>query len=135
MGEPSDVGEAETQLAPAGASLGPYILESRIGVGGMGTVYRARDTRSGLLVALKVLKERNPELVRRFLREARIAAALHHPNIVEVHEISTLPAEPPAIAMELLPGESLAARLERDGRLSIDEVAPIVIAVVRAVQA
>lgn len=125
-------GEADTQLAPAGSRLGDYLLEGRIGRGGMGAVYRARDTRNDRVVALKVLNETNPDLVRRFLREARLAASLRHPDIVEVLEICTLAGERPAIVMELLVGESLGQRLAREGALPLEVVAPIVMAVARA---
>ena len=68
-----------------GTKLGPYEVVSAIGAGGMGDVYRARDTRLGRDVALKVLSEsftRDPERLRRFEQEARAVAALNHPNIL-----------------------------------------------------
>jgi eukaryotic-like serine/threonine-protein kinase len=82
---PSDLGI--TTLA-AGAQLGPYRIEALIGAGGMGTVYRAIDTRLERKVALKLLLsvDADPQLVARFEREARAASALNHPNIVSIFE-------------------------------------------------
>lgn len=129
---------AATELAEGGVALGDYVLEARIGEGGMGVVYRARSsagTSRADLVAIKVLKERTPERVTRFVREARIAAAIRHPNLVAVHEVIDRQGEPPAIVMELLEGESLAERLARSRRLSLEDCASIVVAVARATRA
>ena len=76
-------------LAPGG-KLGPYEVLAQIGAGGMGEVYRARDTRLDRLVALKVLsraKIGDPERKRRFLQEAKTASALNHPNIVTIYDV------------------------------------------------
>src|SRR5262250_1554777 len=75
----------------AGAHLGPYKIETRLGAGGMGEVFRARDTRLNRTVAIKVLppdKTADPERKRRLLQEARAASALNHPNIVTLHDIA-----------------------------------------------
>ena len=72
-------------LAP-GTRLGPYVIESLIGEGGMGQVYRARDTRLDRLVAIKQLTE---DSTSRFEREARTIAALNHPNICQVYDVGT----------------------------------------------
>lgn len=127
--------EADTELADGGIAIGPYRLAQRIGEGGMGVVYRARDVRTSAAVAVKILKDKSPDLVRRFLREARIVASLEHPNIVAVHDVLEREGEPPAIVMELLEGDSLANRLARSSRLSTEEVAPIVIAIAQAIHA
>ena len=74
----------------AGEKLGPYEILSPIGAGGMGEVWRGRDTRLGRDVAIKVLPadlSSDPERLRRFEREARAASSLNHPNIVTIHEV------------------------------------------------
>ena len=79
--------ESRNQRAP-GTRLGPYEITAQIGVGGMGEVYRARDTKLDRDVAIKVLPEavaQNPERLARFDREARTLAALNHPNIAQIH--------------------------------------------------
>jgi TolB-like protein len=100
-------------LAP-GSRLGPYEVTSPLGAGGMGEVYRARDTRLGRDVAIKVLPAAfaaDPGRVARFTREARAAAALSHPNIAAVFDVGD--AEGVSfIAMELVEGQSLAARID-----------------------
>ena len=75
-----------------GTRLGPYEIIAHIGAGGMGEVYRARDSRLGRDVALKILPAafaNDPDRVRRFEQEARAAAALNHPNIVVVHDVGS----------------------------------------------
>src|SRR5258706_14167716 len=77
---------------PAGTRLGPYEIVSLIGAGTMGVVYKARDTRLGRHVAIKVLPPafaRDPDRLARFEREARAVAATNHPNIVSVHHIGS----------------------------------------------
>ena len=98
----------------AGTRLGPYEILSPLGAGGMGEVYRAKDTKLGREVAVKVLPERlahDADALARFEREARSVAALNHPNILGIYDFGT--AESVAYAvMELLEGESLRDRLE-----------------------
>ncbi len=97
-----------------GTRLGPYEVADRIGAGGMGEVYRARDTRLGREVAIKVLLEAaagDTDQLRRFEREARSAAALNHPNIATVYEIGDH-AGTRFIAMELVEGRTLKQMLE-----------------------
>jgi eukaryotic-like serine/threonine-protein kinase len=101
-----------TQLAK-GSRLGPYEIDSLAGMGGMGQVYRARDTRLGRAVAIKVYLE---PLQARFEREARAISALNHPNICTLYDIG-----PDYLVMELVEGQSLADRLKR-GPLPIDKV-------------
>jgi eukaryotic-like serine/threonine-protein kinase len=109
-------------LAP-GARLGPYEIVTAIGAGGMGQVYKARDTRLDRLVAVKILPPifaHDTQLRQRFDREARTVAALNHPHICVLHDIG----EQDGIAflvMEYLEGETLASRLAR-GPLPSDEV-------------
>ncbi len=93
--------------------LGPYEIVAPLGVGGMGEVYRARDTRLGREVAVKVLPESlasNTDRQARFEREARAVAALSHPNILAIHDYGTHGAVVYAV-MELLEGETLRERL------------------------
>src|SRR5262245_16626649 len=97
----------------AGTKLGPYELLAPIGAGGMGEVYRARDTRLGRDVAIKVLPSSfsaDSERLHRFEQEARAAGALNHPNVLAIHDIGTF-AGSPYIVSELLEGETLRKRL------------------------
>jgi Tol biopolymer transport system component len=99
----------------AGSRLGPYEIAAVIGAGGMGEVYRARDTRLGRDVAIKVLPAEvaaDAARVRRFEQEARAASALNHPNIVAVYDTGWHEGVP-FIVTELLEGETLAERLVR----------------------
>src|SRR6266481_8554586 len=97
----------------AGAKLGPYEIQSPLGAGGMGEVYRARDPRLGRDVAIKVIPvsfAADTERLRRFEQEARAVAALNHPNILAIYDIGTREGAP-FIISELLEGESLHNRL------------------------
>ncbi|MDQ6759480.1 MAG: protein kinase [Acidobacteriota bacterium] len=107
--------------------IGQHILHyqvlSKLGAGGMGVVYAARDTRLGRTVALKVLppeKSLDPKRRQRFLREARAAAALNHPNIVNIYDIGS-GQETEFIAMELVTGSSLAD-LMKQGLLPVADI-------------
>jgi len=99
----------------AGTRLGPYEVLALLGAGGMGEVYRARDTRLDRTVAIKVLPEhlaRNPDLRARLEREARAVAALNHPHICALHDIGSQDGVD-FLVMEYLEGETLALRLAR----------------------
>jgi eukaryotic-like serine/threonine-protein kinase len=96
-------------LAP-GVRVGHYEIVARIGAGGMGEVYKARDTRLGRVVAIKVLPpgvSADPERRHRFEREAHAVAALNHPNIVTIYSVEE--AEIPFLTMELVEGKALSA--------------------------
>ena len=111
-----------------GARLGPYEILAPLGAGGMGEVYRGRDTRLGREVAIKVLPSalaRDPERVRRFEREARSASALSHPNIVTIYEIGSCDSVS-YIAMELINGDSLRALL-LEGALPVRQLLQIAV--------
>jgi Tol biopolymer transport system component len=98
----------------AGTKLGPYDVQSPLGAGGMGEVYRARDSRLGRDVAIKVLPaafSRDQDRLRRFEQEARSAAALNHPNILAVFDIGAY-EDSPYLVTELLEGETLRQRLQ-----------------------
>src|SRR5829696_2897518 len=99
-------GEPETAIL--GPINGRYDLGPKIARGGMGVVYRAHDRLLNRTVAVKVMRGKylcRPDLMRRFLAEARISARLQHPGIVPVYEVGTLPDGRPFIAMKLIEGE------------------------------
>ncbi len=96
-----------------GTRLGPYEILAPLGAGGMGEVYRARDTRLGREVAVKVLPlafASDPDRLRRFEHEARAAGALAHPNILVLHDVGTHDGTP-YLVTELLEGETLRERM------------------------
>lgn len=103
---------------------GAYRIGRLIGQGAMGAVYEATHERLGRPVAVKLLLRGNgplaPDQVQRFEREARAAAALGHPNIVQVTDFQWISGEPPVLVMERLAGESLGAHLERTGAFAPD---------------
>ncbi len=106
-----------------GAKLGRYEIVSPLGTGGMGEVYRARDTRLGREVAVKVLASHlssHPDLKQRFEREAQLISHLGHPNVCTLYDVGS-DGEVDFLVMELLQGETLAERLAR-GALSVDAV-------------
>jgi serine/threonine protein kinase len=108
---------------PSGTRLGPYEITAALGSGGMGEVYRARDTRLGREVAVKVLPghlSRDPDLRSRFVREARLVSSLSHPHICVLHDVGR-EGNVDYLVMELVDGESLAERLAR-GPLPTGEV-------------
>ncbi len=110
---------------PANSRLGPYEILAPIGAGGMGEVYRARDTRLERVVAIKVMAEsfaREPQALARFQREARAVAALSHPNVLTLYDIGS-EQDRPYVVMELLEGQTLAARIKvwpLDWRAALD---------------
>jgi serine/threonine protein kinase/tetratricopeptide (TPR) repeat protein len=106
-----------------GTQLGPYDILELLGVGGMGEVYRARDAKLGRNIAIKVLREdfsSDKERLSRFEKEARLASALNHPNIITIYQIGEA-AGAPYIAMELVEGKTLRELL-RARRLSLPEI-------------
>src|SRR4249920_1894555 len=114
----------------AGTRLGPYEILSPLGAGGMGEVYRARDTRLGREVAIKVLSEHlagDPGLIERSEREARAVAALSHPNILTLQDFGNDGGRSYAVT-ELLEGETLRLRLAH-GALPWARAAEVAIAV------
>jgi serine/threonine protein kinase len=102
--------DATATRLDSGVCLGPYRIESKLGEGGMGEVFRATDTRLGRAVAIKTTQER---FSARFEREARAIASLNHPNICTLHDVG-----PNYLVMELVEGETIAARL-KDGPLPV----------------
>jgi len=117
----------------SGTKLGPYEIKSPLGAGGMGEVYRARDTRLGRDVALKLLPEAfaaDAERMARFEREAKVLASLNHPNIAQIYGFET-DGNTRALVMELVEGPTLAERLA-DRLLTFEECLSISIQIVQA---
>src|SRR5437867_8009829 len=103
------------RLAP-GSSVGPYRIERLLAVGGMGEVYRARDTTLGRDVAIKILPRHftaDPERLARFEREARMLAALNHPNVGAIYGLEAAAGGIRALVLELVEGETVADRIQR----------------------
>src|SRR6202051_4045023 len=120
----------------AGTKFGPYEIESPLGEGGMGEVYRARDVRLDRTVAIKVLASHlssSPELKQRMEREGRAISALNHPQICHLYDIGSQDGTD-YLVMEFLEGETLAERL-RKGPLPLPEVLKIAIAIAEALTA
>jgi Tol biopolymer transport system component/tRNA A-37 threonylcarbamoyl transferase component Bud32 len=123
------------ELSP-GLQLGPYEVVSLVGMGGMGEVYRARDTRLGRFVAIKVLpsRYRSDEMrLRRFEQEARAVSSLSHPNILALHDVG-IHGDAPYIVSELLEGETLAERLQ-SGPLPVRKAVELGVALAHALAA
>ena len=120
----------------AGTRLGPYEVTAQIGVGGMGEVYRARDTKLDRDVAIKVLPEAialDADRLARFEREAKTLASLNHPNIAQVFGLEHANGAH-AIVMELVEGEDLSAAIAR-GRMPLADALPIAKQIVDALEA
>jgi tetratricopeptide (TPR) repeat protein len=118
-----------TELSPTrgstgpGARLGPYQLEARLGEGGMGQVFRARDTRLGRPVAIKLIRTelaQQPDFRIRFQREAQATAALNHPHICTLYDVGEQDGAS-YLVMEFVEGQTLASRL-REGPLPLDQL-------------
>ncbi len=129
--DPSDSG----QHPGVPARIGHYTVTGKLGQGGMGIVYAARDERLDRTVALKTMSSLGGDETarKRFWREARAAASVNHPNVCQLYEIGEDDGEL-FIAMELLEGEPLGERLKR-GALSVAEAVPIALAILAALQA
>ena len=115
-----------------------YRLDRKLGEGGMGAVWAATHVVTRKRVAIKVLRPEllgNRSLVERFLREARAACAVDHPNVVQIHDVLEMNDHAPVMVMDLLEGESLADRLADVGRIPVPELARILVKVVPAIAA
>ncbi|HET7442230.1 MAG TPA: protein kinase [Terriglobales bacterium] len=119
----------------SGTKLGPYEILSALGAGGMGEVYRARDTRLGREVAIKVLPQHlssNPDRKARFEREAKAISALNHPHICHLYDVGS-EGGTDYLVMELLEGESLDRRLER-GLLPLKQALEVGVEIAEALE-
>jgi serine/threonine protein kinase len=131
----SQQSRSQHQFVP-GLELGPYVIETRLGAGGMGEVYRAKDKRLRRTVALKVLAPQlahTPGLRQRLEREAEMISSLNHPHICTLYDIGRQ-GEIDYLVMEFLEGESLAERLARKP-LALDETLHIAIELTDALDA
>ena len=120
----------------AGTTLGPYAVTAKIGEGGMGEVYRARDTKLDRDVALKVLPQAftdDPDRLARFEREAKVLASLNHPNIGHIYGLEEAAGQQ-ALVLELVEGPTLADRIKQ-GPIPIDEALPIAKQIAEALEA
>src|SRR5215203_40504 len=121
---------------PTGTRVGPYEIIAALGAGGMGEVYRARDTKLNRDVAVKVLLASvasDPDRLARFSREAQVLASLNHPNIAHIHGVEETNGVT-ALILELVEGEDLAQRIAR-GAIPIDEALPIARQIAEALEA
>jgi serine/threonine-protein kinase len=121
-----------------GVQVGEYVIEGKIGEGGFGTVYRAAHPLIGKLAAVKVLSRKfssDPEMVSRFVAEARAVNQIRHRNIIDIFGFGELPDGRSYYVMELLDGEPLDARIADGGGVPVSEALPILRAVARALDA
>jgi len=121
----------------AGAKLGSYEVVSAIGAGGMGEVYQAHDTKLRRDVAIKVLPEafaHDADRLSRFRREAQLLASLNHPNIATIHGLEDSNGTS-YLVMELVPGDTLAQRIKRDGAVPVEEALTIAKQIAEALEA
>jgi serine/threonine protein kinase len=120
----------------AGTKLGPYEILSAIGAGGMGEVYKARDTKLGRDVAIKTLPDafaNDSDRLQRFQREAQVLASLNHSNIAHIYGLEES-SNTRCIVMELVDGETLQERLKR-GAIPVEEALPIAKQILEALEA
>ncbi len=112
--------------------ISPYEITGKLGEGGMGIVYRAKDTRLNRPVALKMILDsgHDENSRKRFLREAQAAARVTHPNICRIYDIGEAD-DRPFLVMELLEGESMSPRLGR-GPMPLAEAVPVTLSVLSA---
>src|SRR5467141_1535011 len=121
----------------AGSRLGSYEVVAQIGAGGMGGVYQAHDTKLGRDVAIKVLREafaHDFDKLARFQREAKLLASLNHPNIATIHGLEDSNGTS-YLVMELVPGETLAQCIKRDGAVPVEEALTIAKQIAEALEA
>jgi eukaryotic-like serine/threonine-protein kinase len=130
--------ESRGSLAPGAMIAGRFRVDRIIGRGGMGEVYAAKHVTTGKEVALKLIHSASgvgKEHTRRFMREARAATAIDHPNVIEVFDVFEDENGTPVMVMELLKGESLSAYRQRVGAMKLHEVVTILVPALEAVRA
>jgi eukaryotic-like serine/threonine-protein kinase len=130
--------EGPSAMDRLGVSIGNYTIIEKVGEGGMGAVYRAVHETLGRSAAVKMLLPATANqtgMAARLFNEARSAAAIRHPGIVEIYDVGVLPDQTAYIVMEFLEGESLAARLHRERDLPLARGLQIMRAVARSLQA
>ena len=130
--------DEDASLAPGAVIGARFRIDRLIGKGGMGEVYAAKHVTTGREVALKLIHAaaaRGKDATRRFMREARAATAIQHPNCIEVLDVFENEDGTPVMVMELLKGESFAEHRERAGALRLFEAAAILVPVAEALQA
>src|SRR5687768_14708615 len=123
-------------MLTAGARIGVYEIVSSLGAGGMGEVYRARDTKLNRHVAMKVLPDlfaSDTDRFARFTREAQTLGALNHPHIAQIYGLEESSGVR-ALVMELVEGEDLSERIAR-GAIPLDEALPIARQIAEALEA
>src|SRR3954471_15017389 len=115
------------EAAESARQIGPYLVEEELGHGSTAVVYRAVHAYLDRPVALKVMPdEEEPQVLERFLDEARLLSKLSHPGLVRIYDCGILPQGGAFLAMELLDGELLHDRLKRMGRLPLPELVDII---------
>ncbi|HVU03726.1 MAG TPA: serine/threonine-protein kinase [Polyangiaceae bacterium] len=132
----SETPEQSDGFHPGMLVAGRYRLDRLLGRGGMGEVWAVTHEVTGRLSALKLLHgpvRARPDRRRRFLREARAASAINHPNVVQIHDFFELPDGTPVMLMDLLEGETLGARLARERVLSVRDAVDVLLPVISAV--
>lgn len=120
-----------------GKTIDKYLIQSMLGEGGMAVVYKAHHTIMERTVVIKVMQGwmlSNQKSVERFMRECKVTAKLNHPNIVTVYDVGAINGKAPYLVMEYIKGESLADRLQRQGALSFNTTANIIIQICRGLQ-
>ncbi|MBZ0187851.1 MAG: protein kinase, partial [Candidatus Obscuribacterales bacterium] len=120
-----------------GKTVDKYLIQSMIGEGGMAVVYKAHHTIMERTVVIKVMQGwllSNTKSIERFQRECKLTAKLNHPNIVTVYDVGAINGKAPYLVMEYIKGESLADRIQRQGALSFNTTANIIIQICRGLQ-
>ena len=138
MSEQDEERQSETGLLPGTVVAGRFQVQRKLGEGGMGAVYAAVNIATNRSVALKVMHPEyaaKKDIVKRFMREAKAATVITHPNVIEVLDVVNADGGEPVMVMELLSGEPLDALVDARGALPLAEAARIMTAVVSAVGA